>query len=348
MLRVRVVGVCLVLMAAVCLIPRAGHATNFTFIPVDVAYPNASNTTVTGLTRAGTAVGLYLDGGGSDQGFVLPFARRQSEQLDRIRVLLNVNPQAINRDDIVVGSYRAPDHIQGFLYQNGTFMPFNARPERDGFTQALSTDIIGINDAGTVVGFYRSAIDRAFHGFLYKPSTAEFVPFDWPGSMFTALQGISNDGRTLVGFYIDANDHSHALRIDDGQVGEAVLPGLTDPSLVGVTDSGIVAGTTGGPDPGVGFTVLNGIIQVISVPGSTATELFGIRNDGSVYGAYTDAAGVVHGFLGLSDRTPPVATPPGTTDQVAAVAPGTGHHAQAGAVCMPGSRRWACRAPVAP
>ena len=303
------------------LAPRLSVATTYTFLTLDAPYPGVSNTAITGVNMAGTGVGLYLDAGTRDQGFRWPLGQP-------VQVLLNVIPQAINRSGHIVGSY-ITDQVHGFVYYGGTFTPIDVPTDEEPPT--ILTEALGINDAGHIVGNYRDAVDRLFHGFLYTPATQTFRTFDAPGSPWTSLQAINNWG-SIVGFFLDSAEHTHALRIDNGQLAEVVVPGVGEPMLVGITDTGLVAGS--GVEPPVGFILLGGVVQVVEVPNSTLTELFGIRNDGTIYGRYIDTHGVDHGFLAVPDQMPPVASRGQSVRRpVSASAP-----------CLPGSKRWACRA----
>src|SRR5262249_53515832 len=102
--------------------------------------------------------------------------------------------------------------------------------------------------------------------------------------------------------------------------------------LTAITDAGLMAGNAGSPQQG--FLMFGGVVQSVSVPGSSLTEIFGMRQDGTIYGRYIDAGGTDHGFVGFSDHTPvvPSATPSQATARVAA-AP----------VCLSNSRLAACR-----
>jgi hypothetical protein len=102
-------------------------------------------------------------------------------------------------------------------------------------------------------------------------------------------------------------------------------------ALGSITDTGVVAVNVGS----VGVVVQDGMAQVITFPGAVATDLQGIRNDLTVYGAYQDAAGVTHGFI---------AVPDGTRLVPRMRSAGLGR-AFTAADCYPGCKRLVCRAP---
>ncbi len=71
----------------------------------------------------------------------------------------------------------------------------------------MSTDALGINAAGAIVGRYVGA-DGTLHGFLLDQGV--FTTIDPPGSIFTQAIGINNRGQ-IVGDYQDANGVLHGF-----------------------------------------------------------------------------------------------------------------------------------------
>src|SRR5262249_57415 len=143
----------------------------------------------------------------------------------------------------------------------------------------LLTEALGLNDAGVIVGDYRSGVDRNYHGFRYDPVTQRYDTIDWPGATTTSLTGINNPGQ-MVGFFLDVQNRFHGSVVDGTQRTEVHVPGIAQPELCGITDDGTLAGN----GDKAGFVLHNGVVQVIEVSGATLTELLGIRHDGTVYG----------------------------------------------------------------
>ena len=65
---------------------------------------------------------------------------------------------------------------------------------------ASSTEAVGINNAGQVVGFF--ADSRGVHGFINTSGT--FTTLDVPGASFTQARGINNAGQ-VVGLFGDSS-----------------------------------------------------------------------------------------------------------------------------------------------
>jgi uncharacterized membrane protein len=75
---------------------------------------------------------------------------------------------------------------------------------------ALTTEAIGINKSGDIVGGYSTTFNNS-HGFLLRGGV--FTTIDGPGSSFTRADGIDKSGN-IVGSYRDAitqNDHGFLL-----------------------------------------------------------------------------------------------------------------------------------------
>ena len=89
-----------------------------------------------------------------------------------------------------------------------------ARPSATSFTidypGALVTWPLGVNNAGTVVGYY--ADNAGIHGFVFQGagSTGRYASVDVPGSIQTEIHGINNRGVT-VGVFWDAQGNQHGF-----------------------------------------------------------------------------------------------------------------------------------------
>ena len=131
---------------------------------------------------------------------------------------------------------------------------------------ASSTQALGINPKGNVVGAYGNATGT--HGFLLRRREGDddgdndaFTTIDVPGASFTGAFGINPKG-SVVGVYSNATGtHGFLLRRrehdDDGD---------------------------------------DDAFTTIDVPGASSTGAFGINPKGNVVGVYSSATGT-HGFL---------------------------------------------------
>jgi hypothetical protein len=292
----------------------------YQFHTLDIGFPGASATVVTGLTLRGLVVGLYQDAHHLDQGFL-------QTRGGRTTMLLNVTPQAI-AGEVVVGWYQTvAGQTHGFVLRAGTFAPIQG-PFVAGKGFAPVIEPLDVNAAGLVVGTFRSQVDAQVHGFLYDSTTGAWLQVDVPGATATTLAGINALGQQ-VGSFLDAGGQRHLFRRTGTTVEDVTIPGLADADLVGLTDNGRLAGNAGAS----GFVVAAGTVELIAVPDAPLTQLFGIREDGAVYGRYLDGDGVAHGF---------VAVPEGSQ---LSLEPGPRPLLRAFELieCLPGSQRPACQ-----
>jgi hypothetical protein len=180
---------------------------------------------------------------------------------------------------------------------------------------------LGINDAGTIVGQYTNAAALS-PGFIRSGST--YITINAPaGPDVVNAQGVNLSG-VVAGFYLgnDGNDHGF-LANSSGASGNSVTGmAVADPAipnvpgepgatfvfsqLLGINDSGIVAGYYG--DSTISqhgflydthtrqYTFLDDPDAAFS-NGVQMTQITGINNSGQLSGFYSDANGVLHGFI---------------------------------------------------
>ena len=179
------------------------------------------------------------------------------------------------------------------------------------FTQAL-----GINNAGTVVGYGNADV---FNGF--QLSGAVFTRQNVPGADGgTQVVGISGTGAT-VGFYVGGG-----LTNGFAQIGGTFVtvdqPGTAFNQLLGINQSGATAAgyastdaggavlqkamtVSGGPQfSGPVFTNIDALL-----PANTNSQATGVNNAGTVVGFFQDAAGNSMGFMDTMGAVSTLAVP---------------------------------------
>ena len=166
----------------------------------------------------------------------------------------------------------------------------------ENFPRSAQTQVVGINNNDTTVGFY---IDEqgTNHGFV-KRNGADAVTVDLPGTTFNQLLGVNNKGQA-AGYYQDAAGNQHGyIHEQDGSFLVLSLHSTSD-QATGINDEGDVVGFTQ-PSPTAttsdGFLWHDDQIKKIDFPGSTFTQALGINNRGEIVGDYTDATGTTRGF----------------------------------------------------
>ena len=189
-----------------------------------------------------------------------------------------------------------------------------------------STGASGINNAGTIVGYYMPGYQSySFNGGTYTalhyPGSPDFLAFginndgtivgyhgggiglslsegtwtvmSYPGSSGTILQDINDRG--MIAGRVTLNGE-HGFLLSGGVYTTLNYPGASTTYAFGINNEGIVVGYYINSAGLHGFSLRRGIYTTLDYPGATATRAFGINNAGTVVGFYTDKAGVEHGF----------------------------------------------------
>jgi hypothetical protein len=175
----------------------------------------------------------------------------------------------------------------------------------DNFTQLL-----GINDAGTIVGFHGAAVNQGFT--LTPPAT--FEDTNVPNSAQTQVVGIANpsihDGYR-VGFYVDAAGLTHGfVNVQNFVVSFFTVdqPGTAFNQVLGISSNAAHIAGYSSTDP-TGATLQKAYIGTAGVLGNTFTDIngllpanqnsqaTGINNAGNAVGFYLPTADTSIGFL---------------------------------------------------
>jgi hypothetical protein len=173
------------------------------------------------------------------------------------------------------------------------------------FPGAIATTLsAGPNPQGTSVGTYTDA-SGVIHGFVLTKKGA-FTPFDPPGSTLTTPGFISPQG-DIVGPYLDSSGVSHGFILAGGKYTVLDFPGAAGTALSGLNPSGEISGYTCS-DPACGLTGAfsifhsfarskNGAFTSFDPPGAISSNASAVNPSGVVVGAYTDNAGIGHGYI---------------------------------------------------
>jgi probable HAF family extracellular repeat protein len=257
----------------------------YTFQEFDVPSEWGDNTSAFGNNNAGNIVGNYVTKNQEVHGFIfgngqftdvfLPEADKNNRGM-----LADINDESIS-----IGSFNYPkniDHdqiIHSFILDaNGVI---SVLP--DPIAGALLTEATGINNSGTIVGFYYDA-NSFRHGFIFKNGV--YSTYDKPGAARTLLMGINNQGK-IVGFYRDANGLGRGFSLFDGSTEDIVFPGAIETRPHGINKTGLIVGEYI-DNAGIthGFLLQNGRYYKLDFPGSFDTALFAINDDVVITGTY--------------------------------------------------------------
>ena len=223
--------------------------------------------------------------------------------LDRGRYVKFDHPDAVgetaagsvNNRGQVVGRYTDTPSVQDPSATNRGYLLDRGRLTRLDPPGAVSSQAVGINNRGQVVGEYRDAAG-AYHGYLWQ--RGRFTTIDLPGAAASSLRAINDRGQ-ILGAWADDRGTFHGFLLDrgrfrtfDGPAGTVFLP--TD-----LNDRGQVVGSTLAPtaaDPlagARGFLLAKGPggpFTPIDVPGAPRNLVFGLNDRGQLVGAYENTA----------------------------------------------------------
>ena len=207
----------------------------------------------------------------------------------------------VNNSGQIVGSTSGDTGSQGFIYSGGIFTSLS------GPSGAISTNALGISDAGVVVGsYYTSSSIDPDGNLIFGPETSYiysggvYTSFTVPGSNNTEARAISPDGRYISGYYdSDAGEQGFVLDtltnafafIGSGD-GFTIAQGINNSYQV--VGSDIISPST---RPGFIYDIPTGTRTDVLLPGSTRTAFRAIDNAGVIAGWYV-AGGITHGFTG--------------------------------------------------
>lgn len=188
---------------------------------------------------------------------------------------------------------------RGFIEWNGVFTSYTnpATPHVTGSVNQL----LGINNAGTAVGFYNDKNGHS-HAYALNQATGQFTPIHVPGVSVVAT-GINNNG-AIVGTATDAAHNTTSWLKIGTSLTAFQFPGGTDTQAFGInTKNQIVGSYLDGAGVLHGFVLTNPLgpashWQTIDDPnGVGSTVVNGINTAGDLVGFYTDAAGHTDGML---------------------------------------------------
>ncbi len=263
----------------------AGDAPALSFTFTKASVPGAVMTEPGGVNNAGVSVGLYLDKGSVQHGYILN--GKKLTKLDDPKAApsttagSNINP---NGAISVVGSYTSKTNgaSVGFLYKGGKFTDV-AGPKGN-----IGTTASAVNDTGAIVGSYVDS-NGVTHGYLLKGG--KYTTLDPPGSTSTTATGINKSGK-IVMFWIDSNG-AYESSLYNGKTYKTInVPGAAHSLSLDLNAAGDVCYQwidSGGVNHGALLHL--GKYYKFDFPKSTGTYGGGINDKSTIIGGYQTSAG---------------------------------------------------------
>lgn len=168
--------------------------------------------------------------------------------------------------------------------------------------------LLGINNAGVIVGYFGSGADAAHpnKGYELLPPYAQrdFVNRNFPGSAQTQVVGV-NDTGVAVGFFVTANGANIGFWRARDRYHAVSFPTMNNAKpafnqLLGVNNTGTAVGfynDAKGNAHGYAYNIRSRRFKMITLRGATSLTATGINNLGTETGFYTTAGGATNSFV---------------------------------------------------
>jgi hypothetical protein len=269
-------------------------ADGYRFTRIDV--PGAVHTEARGINARETIVGEYVDGEGLIHGFRLSGGAFSSIDVPEGSAMGGT--RAINARGDVVGHYTDEDDLQrGFLLRDGQF-------------HSIPYPVLGVNNAGDLVGNGLADDGETLFGWVLRDGVFETVLARVGNGVTANVWAIQDSGQVWVGTSTRSDGAVHGyLRSRAGRFVRIDFPGLPNPCTAprSTNQRGDVVGFFALVDvpqdcighPAHGFLLREGQFARIDFPGSVATSVFAINDDGVLVGRFTDRQGKRHGFMAV-------------------------------------------------
>jgi hypothetical protein len=280
----------------------ARHLSSIHFMFQTVDDPNSNVNEVTGIDPASEIVGTI--GAGSQSN---PFAGYTAQPHYKV-FLPQVYPKAAGTfatsltSTTVAGYVINPGRLLGtwaFVEINGLWTVFKDR--REGTGSNAVTEMLGVNDSGLGVGFYKSK-GGASVPFEVIISTEQFTNFMPPGAKSAQATGINSLGDVSGWEYTGSANKGFLLRV--GTYYWLTHPSAAATEALGINRADQIVGfyrnSSGWRH---GFVLTNPtsksrVWQSIDEPNAKrGTVVTGINDTGDICGFYIDGSGVQHGFV---------------------------------------------------
>lgn len=161
----------------------------------------------------GQIVGDYVAPDGVDR----PFVRNPDASLSVRKGMPGASVTYaidINNAGDITGSFtldpNAADGFTGYVMRGNNFILIFSYPGAN----VTSTFVLGWNEAGTIVGSYKTTTEGEEHGFV-RSAQGKFKQIDYPGSVQTEAFGINAAG-DIVGRYEDTHGVQHGFLLRNG------------------------------------------------------------------------------------------------------------------------------------
>jgi uncharacterized membrane protein len=163
-----------------------------------IQFPGQPATAALGIDNAGDIVG-WAGNDSMIKGFELKNGTFTVISPPGIFKITQAN--GINNFGEIVGIRGTGTNTRGFDFKNGQYTTIT-------IPKQYETNAVGINDGGTIVGWYLGSLPDPYRGFVLV--NGKFTSFTYPGAPKTYFYGINSLGE-IVGTYVDSQGMAHGI-----------------------------------------------------------------------------------------------------------------------------------------
>ncbi len=256
-----------------------------------VDFPGAVSTTIAAINDGGQIAGFYQDAAGRTHGFVRVGDKYSSIDFPESAWTI---ARGVSAAGEVLGTYRMAGEPNA--NQHGYRLDRDGRFSKFDFPGHVSTVPVRLLPDGSIVGCYHDAAGMdSMHGMTFVKSA--FVGFD---RAMTMHEGITPDGRTIVGYLTEMTPmaHNRGYVLEGTNFTPFDVPGSVSTTALDINAAGMIVGTYQMPaTQSHGFVREGSHYTTLDVPNSKNTSAWGINAAGTIVGSFADASGVTRGFV---------------------------------------------------
>jgi hypothetical protein len=266
----------------------AAPALNFTF--KNVTAPKSTETDTYGINDSGVIAGDYVDSSGNQHGLILDGKKATSVDDKNCPATAGATAIAfygINTAGTAVGwcTLASSGEPTGLMYAKGKLVEFSV-------PKSESTEAIGINDKGDVVGIFLDSAGVQ-HGFLL--SGKKYTQIDVPNDTETEAWDINNAGEITV-YALNSSSVYESFVLKGKKYTSVSVPGSASPGTVvhALNNKGQVDGTYYDSAGDVhGFVLDSGKYTTLNDPTGCKcdTRSDGLNDSITVVGRYSTTLG---------------------------------------------------------
>jgi probable HAF family extracellular repeat protein len=172
----------------------------------------------------------------------------------------------------------------------------------ENYPDSMMTQVVGINNTGTTIGFYVDNQQGNTHGFTNI--NGKFATVDFPETPFNQLLGQNDKGQASGYYSLSQNNSTPDFPYVYDEQGGGVFQVINIPAAVGgaqatgINNAQQISGFyIDENNVNHGFLLSFGQLTTLDAPGSIFTQALGLNNKGQVVGQYMDADNNTHGFV---------------------------------------------------